>query len=61
VVERGRVTLTGVVNNNVDRMLARSLAASHGALAVSNELRTDVELRALGGETRPERADARSR
>ena len=26
IVDRGHVTLTGVVNNNVDRMLARSLA-----------------------------------
>jgi hyperosmotically inducible periplasmic protein len=46
IVEGGRVTLTGVVHNNVDRMLARSLAASFGALSVANELRTDAELTA---------------
>jgi osmotically-inducible protein OsmY len=46
IVERGRVTLTGVVNSNVDRMLARSLAASFGALSVTNELKTDAEVRA---------------
>jgi hyperosmotically inducible protein len=41
VVDRGRVTLTGVVNDNVEKMLARSLATSLGALSVSNELTTD--------------------
>jgi osmotically-inducible protein OsmY len=46
VVERGHVTLTGVVQNNVDRMLARSLANSFGAFSVTNELRTDAEVRA---------------
>jgi hyperosmotically inducible protein len=46
VVERGRVTLTGVVSSNVDRMLARSLATSFTALSVNNDLRTDVEARA---------------
>ena len=45
IVERGRVTLTGVVNSNVERMLARSLATGWGELSVSNELRTDAELR----------------
>ena len=47
VVENGRVTLTGVVNSNVDRMLARSLATQFGALSVTNELRTDAEVQAL--------------
>lgn len=46
VVERGRVTLTGVVNSHVDRMLARSLATSFGAFSVTNELKTDAEARA---------------
>jgi hyperosmotically inducible protein len=46
VVERGRITLTGVVNNNVERMLARTLVGHLGALSVSNELRTDEEARA---------------
>jgi osmotically-inducible protein OsmY len=45
VVDRGRVTLTGVVNSEVDRMLARSLASFSGALSVTNELKTDAEVR----------------
>ena len=45
IVEHGRVTLTGVVNSNVERMLARSLATGFGELAVVNELRTDAEVR----------------
>ena len=45
IVERGRVTLTGVVNSNVERMLARSLATGWGELSVSNELKTDDEVR----------------
>jgi hyperosmotically inducible periplasmic protein len=44
IVENGRVTLTGVVNSNVERMLARSLATGFGELSVTNELRTDAEL-----------------
>lgn len=46
VVEHGRVTLEGVVNNNVERMLARSLATTFGAFSVTNNLRTDAEVRA---------------
>jgi osmotically-inducible protein OsmY len=45
VVEHGRVTLTGVVQNNVDRMLARSLATQFGAFSVTNALKTDAEVR----------------
>jgi hyperosmotically inducible protein len=45
IVERGHVTLVGVVNNHVDRMLARSLATGLGELSVTNELRTDAEMR----------------
>jgi osmotically-inducible protein OsmY len=45
VVDHGRVTLTGVVNSNVDRMLAQSLASQFGAFSVTNELRTDEEVR----------------
>ena len=45
IVERGRVTLTGVVNSNVERMLARSLATGWGELSVTNELRTDAEIK----------------
>ena len=46
IVDRGRVTLTGVVNSEVDRMLARSLATGWGELSVTNELRTAAEVRA---------------
>ena len=45
IVQNGRVTLTGVVNSDVDRMLARSLATGRGELSVKNELRTDAEVR----------------
>jgi hyperosmotically inducible periplasmic protein len=45
IVENGHVTLTGVVNSNVDRMLARSLAVGFGEFSVTNELRTDAEMR----------------
>lgn len=44
VVERGHVRLTGVVNSEVERMLARSLATGQGELSVKNELRTDAEM-----------------
>ena len=46
VVNRGRVTLEGVVNSNVERMLARSLASGFGAFEVTNALKTDAEVRA---------------
>jgi hyperosmotically inducible protein len=45
VVVNGRVTLTGVVNSNVERVLARSLAAGFGSFEVKNELKTDAEMR----------------
>ena len=45
IVERGRVTLTGVVQNEVDRMLARSLATNFQAFSVTNNLKTDAEVR----------------
>jgi hyperosmotically inducible protein len=45
VVVRGHVTLTGVVNNNVERVLARSLAVGRGEFDVKNELKTDAEVR----------------
>ena len=44
IVENGRVTLEGVVNSNVDRMLARSIASSFGAFSVTNNLQTDAEI-----------------
>jgi hyperosmotically inducible protein len=45
VVNHGRVTLTGVVQSEVDRMLARTLATIPGTMSVKNELRTVQELR----------------
>jgi hyperosmotically inducible protein len=47
VVENGRVTLTGVVNSNVERALARSLATGFGAFSVTNDLKTDAEMKQL--------------
>lgn len=42
VVERGRVTLTGVVNSEVERRKAEIIARSaFGAFSVDNQLRTD--------------------
>ena len=46
VVNRGRVTLTGVVQSNVERMLARSLATGFASFEVKNELKTDAEVEA---------------
>jgi len=46
VVNRGRVVLTGVVQSNVERMLARSLATGFGSFEVTNALKTDEEMRA---------------
>jgi osmotically-inducible protein OsmY len=45
VVDGGHVTLTGVVNSKVERVLARSLATGCGELSVTNDLRTDDEVR----------------
>jgi osmotically-inducible protein OsmY len=47
VVDRGHVTLVGVVNSNVERMLARSLATGFGEFEVKNQLKTDAELKDL--------------
>ena len=44
IVENGHVTLDGVVNNEVERMLARSIASSYGAFSVTNDLKTDAEM-----------------
>ena len=51
VVEDGRVTLTGVVSSNVERMLAFSLASSCPAFSVRNELKTDAEMNATREKT----------
>jgi hyperosmotically inducible protein len=45
IVEGGHVTLSGVVNSNVERMLAGSLAVGNGELSVKNELKTDAEIK----------------
>ena len=47
VVNRGHVTLEGVVQSNVERMLARSLASGFGAFDVTNALKTDAEVREM--------------
>ena len=44
VVERSRVTLEGVVMNDVDRAIARSIATSQfGVMSVTNHLKTEAE------------------
>lgn len=52
VVNRGHVTLTGVVDSETDRQLARALAGQSSAFSVTNELRlpheVTAELEALG-------------
>jgi osmotically-inducible protein OsmY len=45
VVNRGHVALEGVVQSNVERMLARSLASGFGEFDVKNNLKTDAEVR----------------
>ena len=47
IVEHGRVTLAGVVNNEMDRLIARSLAHQFPALSVKNDLKTNTEVRDL--------------
>jgi hyperosmotically inducible protein len=47
IVEHGHVTLTGVVNNDTDRLIARSLAHQFPAMSVKNDLRTNAEVRDL--------------
>ena len=52
VVNRGHVTLTGVVNSEADRRLARAYAGQFNAFSITNELRlpheVTAELEALG-------------
>ena len=52
VVNRGHVTLTGTVNSNVERALARSLAVGFGEFTVKNDLRTDAEITRVAREDR---------
>jgi osmotically-inducible protein OsmY len=46
IVDHGHVTLEGVVNSNVDKAMARSLAAGFPAFSVTNNLKTDAEVKA---------------
>jgi osmotically-inducible protein OsmY len=46
IVDRGHVTLEGVVNSNVERMLARSIASNFLAFSVTNNLKTEAEMQA---------------
>jgi osmotically-inducible protein OsmY len=45
IVEHGHVTLTGVVQSDVEKMLARSLASQFGVMSVDNKLLTVAEAR----------------
>jgi hyperosmotically inducible protein len=45
IVEGGRVRLTGVVQSDVERTLARSLACGNGEISLTSALRTDAEAR----------------
>jgi hyperosmotically inducible protein len=49
IVNGGRVTLQGVVQSNVERQLARSLASGFAAFEVRNELKTDDEVQSVTG------------
>jgi len=51
IVEHQRVTLTGIVNGEVDRRLARLLAERFPALSVTNDLKTTAEVRDAGEQT----------
>lgn len=45
IVEHGHVTLNGVVMNEVDRAIARSIAGSFPAFSIKNELKTEAEVK----------------
>ena len=45
MVERGHVTLTGVVTNQLDRQLVEIIARRSLAYSVTNRLRTNEEAR----------------
>lgn len=47
IVERSHVTLTGVVQSNVERVLARSIASQFGAFSVTDNLKTDAEMQEM--------------
>jgi hyperosmotically inducible protein len=45
IVDRGRVTLDGVVMNNMDRQIARTVVGSFSTFGIKNELKTSEEVR----------------
>lgn len=45
IVDRGHVTLDGVVMNNMDRQIARSIVGSFSTFGIKNELKTDEEVK----------------
>jgi osmotically-inducible protein OsmY len=45
IVERGHVTLDGLVNNDMDRAIARMVAAQFDAFSVKNDLKTTEEVK----------------
>jgi len=45
IVDRGHVTLDGVVMNNMDRQIARSVVGSFTTFGIKNELKTDAEVK----------------
>jgi osmotically-inducible protein OsmY len=47
IVEHMHVTLTGVVQSNVERVLARSIASQSNALSVTDNLKTDAEMHTM--------------
>ena len=46
IVENGHVTLAGVVNSELDKVVARSIASSYLSFSVKNELKTEAEVKA---------------
>lgn len=44
IVERGRLTLDGVVNNDMDRQIARAIAGSFNSFSITNGLKTTKEV-----------------
>jgi len=45
IVANGHVTLEGVVNSDLDKMVARSIAGSFPAFSVTNNLKTEAEVK----------------
>lgn len=44
IVDHGRVTLEGVVRNDMDRVIARSIASSFQAFSIKTDLKTEAEV-----------------